>query len=59
MRDDGCGSKKNQSLVAYDITSLEYKQTLAGQVAKYDDAMSKYMIDLCIYYGDYQCINGP
>ena len=39
MRDEGSGSKKNQSLVAYDITSLSYNQTLAGQTAKYDDDM--------------------
>ena len=41
LREDGCGAKKNQSLVAYDITSLEYNQTLAGDEAKYDDDMGK------------------
>jgi hypothetical protein len=39
LRDDGCGAKKNQSLVAYDITSLGYHQTLKGEQARYDDDM--------------------
>jgi len=38
-KEDGSGSKKNQSLVAYDITSLNYHQTVEGEVAKYQDEM--------------------
>lgn len=41
VRESGAGAKKNQSLVAYDITSLAYHQTLHGHVAKYDDDMGK------------------
>lgn len=42
LREDGCGSKKNQSLVAYDITSLQYSQSVAGEEAKYEDDMVRY-----------------
>ena len=41
LRDEGCGAKKNLSLVAYDITSLQYNQTVAGESAQYDDDMGK------------------
>ena len=41
MRDEGCGAKKNQSLVAYDITSLAYHQNISGENAKYEDEMGK------------------
>lgn len=44
LREEGLASKKNQSTVAYNITSLAYHNSSRGDMAKYEDDMSKLYI---------------
>lgn len=41
LRDDGAKAKKNQSNVAYDITTLQYNQNTDGEQQKYFDDMGE------------------
>jgi hypothetical protein len=42
VRSDGLKAKKNQSAVAYDITSMVYKQDVQGAMQKHLDEMVRY-----------------
>eukprot|EP01038_Epipyxis_sp_PR26KG_P016409 gene16409-22374_t len=42
MRESGKHGMKNQSIVAYDITNLQYHQDVAGEQQKYLDDMVRY-----------------
>lgn len=46
LRENGSKSRKNVSAVAYDITSLSYKQNIAGVGQKYVDDMVRYRASL-------------
>lgn len=41
MREEGKKAQKNQSLMAFDILTLEYANNPAGEVQKYKDEMGK------------------
>lgn len=41
MRVEGAKAKKNVSAVAYDITNLEYHQTVPGEEQKYSDDLGE------------------
>jgi hypothetical protein len=42
LREDGSKAQKNQSLMAFDILSLEYNNTPQGEIQKYRDDMGKF-----------------
>lgn len=42
VREDGSHAKKNQSMVAYDITNLQYFQNVSGEDQKYVDDMVRF-----------------
>lgn len=41
LREDGSKAQKNQSLVAYDILTLQYSEKVEGEQQKYVDEMGK------------------